>query len=919
MPARLILTAAIAASLSFSAAAGTECPADVSGDGVVGIEDFLQVLGEWGCAGCDSDIDGDGMTGINDFLQVLGEWGCEVNTGPVSTLSGTVTNLWTGDPIMGASVLVGEDQLLTDEFGDYSGDFTPGLYDVVFEAEHFLSEEQTIILFPDLPATLDAALEPEAVVIVNVIVPADAEPGGVVEVMADVEIFDGSTIQGYAWTQTAGTSTLIGGADMPTATLSLGTRLEYKEQLIHVLSEPPIGPDQLPPNVPPPPGEFPGGLQDRFQVVGVNPFALEEAGLVGVMVEVTTTSGTYSAEGDVHTHIPWKRAGGIRNVPIDVPVLLYGKDQAAYDWTLTRPNNSTATLVDASTQYPDFKPDVPGLYEAMVTGDAGTVTLQVYAGNWRGIIVGQDADGRPVPDSSCTGCHSNLGADEFAPWTQTGHAEIFTNNLNNSPYYNTGCFACHGVGYEPGAVNNGFDDAFDYEDFLAAGLLGNPGNNWTTMLDEFPWSAQMANIQCENCHGPQWGMLGVNTLAHGPTGPQGEPRVSLSADVCAVCHGEPLRHARFQQWQLSAHANYEVAIDEGDSGNCSRCHTANGFLTWLPILTGDAPGDPLDNIQVTWTSDEVHPQTCQTCHDPHASGTTSGNDNNATVRISGHTPPLIAGFTAYGVGRGAICMTCHNSRRGLRNDSTFDDYFGTSEAARAPHGSAQTDVLMGENGYLVTVGNRGNHSFLEDTCAQCHMVQTPPPDDLAYNSGGTNHTFFASIDICTNCHSGFDGPSVQAGVQETLDILHELVEEELLAYIAEQTSMGNIIDLNGDRLITDAAEITDLVFGEFRGRQAMTLTFTDNMTLGPYRMTDVDILNSAMVLLGQFYDFADPNLIKSGWNWALIHNDGSLGVHNPSYAYDVMVSAIASLSPMAASSIEWPEWLDLDPPSFPGN
>ena len=31
-----------------------------------------------------------------------------------------------------------------------------------------------------------------------------------------------------------------------------------------------------------PPGEIPGGLQDRFQVVAVNPFALEHAGVVGL-------------------------------------------------------------------------------------------------------------------------------------------------------------------------------------------------------------------------------------------------------------------------------------------------------------------------------------------------------------------------------------------------------------------------------------------------------------------------------------------------------------------------------------------------------------------------------------------------------------------------------------------------------------
>ena len=81
------------------------------------------------------------------------------------------------------------------------------------------------------------------------------------------------------------------------------------------------------------------------------------------------------------------------------------------------------------------------------------------------------------------------------------------------------------------------------------------------------------------------------------------------------------------------------------------------------------------SIEVSWTEDEAHPQTCVTCHDPHASGTTSGSDPNATVRISGDTPPLIAGFTATDVGRGAICMTCHNTRRGLRNDAVYDQLF----------------------------------------------------------------------------------------------------------------------------------------------------------------------------------------------------------------------------------------------------
>jgi len=53
---------------------------DIDGDGVVGIEDFLLLLGNWGpCPAppdlCLADLDGDGAVGITDFLLLLGSWG----------------------------------------------------------------------------------------------------------------------------------------------------------------------------------------------------------------------------------------------------------------------------------------------------------------------------------------------------------------------------------------------------------------------------------------------------------------------------------------------------------------------------------------------------------------------------------------------------------------------------------------------------------------------------------------------------------------------------------------------------------------------------------------------------------------------------------------------------------------------------
>ncbi len=52
------------------------CPWDTTGDGEVGINDFLDLLGAWGPnPGHPSDFDDDGIVGITDFLELLGNWG----------------------------------------------------------------------------------------------------------------------------------------------------------------------------------------------------------------------------------------------------------------------------------------------------------------------------------------------------------------------------------------------------------------------------------------------------------------------------------------------------------------------------------------------------------------------------------------------------------------------------------------------------------------------------------------------------------------------------------------------------------------------------------------------------------------------------------------------------------------------------
>jgi hypothetical protein len=53
-----------------------ECFGDTNGNGEVGVEDFLQMLADWGpCSSCPADVDSNGVVDVSDFLDLLSRWG----------------------------------------------------------------------------------------------------------------------------------------------------------------------------------------------------------------------------------------------------------------------------------------------------------------------------------------------------------------------------------------------------------------------------------------------------------------------------------------------------------------------------------------------------------------------------------------------------------------------------------------------------------------------------------------------------------------------------------------------------------------------------------------------------------------------------------------------------------------------------
>jgi hypothetical protein len=286
-------------------------------------------------------------------------------------------------------------------------------------------------------------------------------------------------------------------------------------------------------------------------------------------------------------------------------------------------------------------------------------------------------------------------------------------------------------------------------------------------------------------------------------------------------------------------------------------------------------------------------------------GSTSGGPTtNAKVRVTGTTPPLMSGFTATDVGTGAICMTCHNGRRGLRNDSNFS----VADASRAPHAGPQADVLMGQNMYFAKTGTRSFHSMIPDSCVTCHMESTDPPAGLANRNadgtyGGTNHTFFASTTICTKCHGTINLASVQAPVESKLEALKVQIETAIHNVMDMQIRSGNAIDLGGQRTVRSVSEIAEIELIESHGRQGISVTLTGGEQVNDLSLASVKIVRPAGTPV-EIYSVADPAIAKAGWNYFMVHSDKSKGVHNPGFvnsALDISLFAVSTINAAAVA------------------
>jgi hypothetical protein len=531
-------------------------------------------------------------------------------------------------------------------------------------------------------------------------------------------------------------------------------------------------------------------------------------------------------------------------------------------WALTVPPGSTTTLDSANTLGTSFKADTIGFYYLSVTLGTTTVYDTVYASTYAGIT-----EGFSDYPSGCY-CHPS-GTRQyaaFADWKNTGHAQMFklgmtgrleveANPLDGKSYgtYGANCIQCHTTGFNKAVSNNnyanqaaatGFDTTW-YKSFTKVGTSYWLAAGDTTVYSMLNVEQKMVgSIGCESCHGPLYG--------HKTPGQPGglttsSVAVSYAPDVCNQCHNGSSRHSLGLYYNLSAHAAYPVLEPRS---NCAPCHQGYSFVKWTKSNKDTTHwASLLTDAQLNTTI------SCQTCHDPHKAATINPDGSLDPGLRDASIGQLRNGFKFTPAGYSQVCSYCHSSRYSV-NDRVIPNkppYYGFSDRF-GPHGNPQMDMLVGGNGYEfgdASISGVTTHSGLEDGCVTCHMQpRTRSNNTLSNHSmkmvGDTLYGFNA-MKVCASCHGEIADPN------------------EVKAFYD--------FDRNG-KIEGVQTEIQGLL-------NALKTMLPLDASGNPVTRT-----SDSLKVKGRL------DYVAGIWNYYFVVNDGSMGVHNASYAARLLYKSL---------------------------
>jgi hypothetical protein len=245
----------------------------------------------------------------------------------------------------------------------------------------------------------------------------------------------------------------------------------------------------------------------------------------------------------------------------------------------------------------------------------------------------------------------------------------------------------------------------------------------------------------------------------------------------------------------------------------------------------------------------------------------------------------------------------------------------TSQKTGTPHHGVQADLLMGQNAYFFAPNElvRGKHSLVPDVCIACHMEKTLPPDILSYNKTGTNHTFAADPNVCSQCH----GAGITADNTDTIivgymgdlatalgDAYKRMMVQHYAVTLPAATSPDSSCPGTGSVVADGSTTTITNVEWVYSNRLKVTTSdgtcrnvaisgitisgWTPPVTTPP---TAPNLQNFSVLTPG------NDVVWKATWNYGLLAEDsagrtdhpGARGVHNPDFSIKALTRAITAV------------------------
>jgi hypothetical protein len=341
--------------------------------------------------------------------------------------------------------------------------------------------------------------------------------------------------------------------------------------------------------------------------------------------------------------------------------------------------------------------------------------------------------------------------------------------------------------------------------------------------------------ETELIQGPQ-GVAGIDG-ADGANGIDGTNGVD-GATSCEGCHSDSHRgpiHDAF--YEDSGHANPTVMYNGMTLPEYANQAMFGGSCAQCHVSDGYVEFQERGTTRVY---DLPTTLDCKTCHSSHKTFDFANDGADYALRtIAPITLITDATYTIDYNGTSNMCVDCHQPR--TAPPASTDGTFTVTSTHWGPHHGPQSTVLEGIQGANIVVSGGDVYPAagtaahrIGASCVQCHMSESDGDDN------GT-HTWIQTDDSCLDCHGSV--PTEVTGLvadMATLAVLLEAVEG---------------VDGNGDP-----------VHGIVHSGHPQEGTFT--------------IVEA-----------------EAAWNYLLVMEDSSMGVHNPKYTKALIANSIKALQP----------------------